>query len=124
MAKLKKPKPRQPPLESLMIAHNTVGATHSNKGDFEMQGIDRYQGENHNFKDHIGYDPSGSPISYRDVQLYNSAGRALPITRNNDGMRRREYHMLNNTMHQVYGFPDTDAGKAEYQKLKEKYDLE
>ena len=33
MAKLKKPKPRQ---ESLMIAHNTVGATHSNKGDLSL----------------------------------------------------------------------------------------
>jgi len=117
-----KKKPKN--LEGLKIAHNTVGATHSNKGDFEMQGIDRYQGENHNFKDHINYDPSGKPITYRDVQLYNSAGRALPITRNNDGMRRREYHMLNNSMHQVYGFPDTDAGRAEYKILKDKYGLE
>tara|TARA_R100001510_G_C7502170_1_gene105400 strand:+ start:187 stop:549 length:363 start_codon:yes stop_codon:yes gene_type:complete len=119
MAKLKKPKPRQPPLESLMIAHGT----HVDKPDFTMQGTGRYQGENHNFKDHIGYDPSGKPATYMDVPLYNDEGGALPITRNNDGMRRREYHLMNDSMHTVYGFPDSDAGKAEYQKLKEKYGL-
>ena len=113
-----KKKPKN--LDGLKIAHGT----HVNKADFQFQGIDRYQGDNHNFKDHVTFDPSGKPVTYRDVPLYNDSGRALPITRNNDGMRRREYHMLNNSMHQVYGFPDTDAGRAEYKVLKDKYGLE
>ena len=115
--KPKKPKARQ---DSLKIAHGK----HVNKGDFQLQGMERYHEGNHNFKDHIGYDPSGKPVTYRDVPIYNSEGGALPLHRNNEGMIRREYHMMNNSMHQVYGFPDTEAGRAEYQKLRDKYGLE
>ena len=110
--KSKKPKPRQ---DSLKIAHGT----HVDKPDYTLQGMGRYYEGNHNFKDHIGYDPSGNPITYRDVPLYNSEGGALPLHRNNEGMIRREYHMMNNSMHEVYGMK-----RSEYLKLKDKYNLD
>ena len=110
--KSKKPKPRQ---DSLKIAHGT----HVDKPDYTLQGMGRYNEGSHNFRDHIGYDPSGNPITYRNVPLYNSEGGVLGITRNNEGQIRREYHMMNDSMHEVYRMP-----REQYLKLKDKYNLD
>ena len=107
-------------VEDLKIAHGT----HVDKPDFQLpDGRDYYRDPKHNWQDHIGNAPSGKPILYRDVPLYNKEGKPLPIPRDNDGMVRQEYHEFNNSMHQVYGFPDTDAGRARYQELKKKYGI-
>jgi len=113
-------KKKKKKVEDLKIAHGT----HVEKADFKLpDGRDYYRDPKHNWQDHIGNDPSGNPILYRDVPLYNKEGKPLPITRDNDGMVRQEYHEFNNSMHQVYGFPDTDAGRARYQELKKKYGI-
>ena len=108
-----KKKPKN--LDGLKIAHGT----HVDKPDYTLQGMGRYNEGSHNFKDHVGYDPSGKPMTYRDVRLYNTEGGALPLHRNNEGMIRREYHMMNNSMHEVYGM-----SREQYLKLKDKYGLE
>ena len=105
----------------LKIAHGT----HVKEPDFQLpDGRDYYKDPKHNWQDHIGVDPSGKPIMYRDVHLYNEEGGLLPITRDNEGMIRKEYHQLNDSMHLLFGLPDTKAGKAQYQKMKEKYGWE
>ena len=105
----------------LKIAHGT----HVKKPDFQLpDGRDYYKDPKHNWQDHIGVDPSGKPIMYRDVHLYNEEGGLLPITRDNEGMIRKEYHQLNDSMHLLFGLPDTKAGKAQYQEMKEKYGWE
>ena len=114
MATLKTKKKPKNLLDGLKIAHGT----HVDTPDFTMQGTGRYNEGSHNFKDHVGYDPSGKPITYRDAPLYNSEGGLLGITRNNDGMARREYHMMNDSMHEVYGM-----SREQYLKLKDKYGL-
>ena len=114
MATLQKKK-RPQPQDGLKIAHGT----HVDKPDYTLQGMGRYNEGSHNFKDHVGYDPSGKPMTYRDVPLYNTEGGALPLHRNNEGMIRREYHMMNNSMHEVYGM-----SREQYLKLKDKYGLD
>ena len=109
----KKKKPKN--LDGLKIAHGT----HVAKPDYTLQGMGRYNEGSHNFKDHIGYDPSGNPVTYRDVPLYNREGGVLGITRNNEGMIRKEYHMMNDSMHEVYRMP-----REQYLKLKDKYNLD
>ena len=109
----KKKKPKN--LDGLKIAHGT----HVDKPDYTLQGLGRYNEGSHNFRDHIGYDPSGKPTTYRGVPLYNEQGGALPISRNNEGMYRREYHMMNDSMHEVYRM-----SREEYLKLKDKYGLD
>tara|TARA_Y100000114_G_scaffold130782_1_gene128732 strand:+ start:177 stop:524 length:348 start_codon:yes stop_codon:yes gene_type:complete len=110
----KKKKPKN--LDGLKIAHGT----HVKEADFQLpDGRDYYIDPKHNYQDHIGYDPSGKPVTYRDVPLYNREGGSLGITRNNEGMIRKEYHRMTNTMHEAY-----HMSREDYLKFKDKYGLE
>ena len=114
MATLQKKK-RPQPQDGLKIAHGT----HVDKPDYTLQGMGRYNEGSHNFRDRIGYDPSGNPVTYRDIPLFNREGGSLGITRNNEGIIRKEYHKMTDTMHEAYHMTRED-----YLKYKDKYGLD
>ena len=79
----------------------------------------QWSGEHDPLKDHVQYDPSGSPIMYDNVPLFNKDGKPLPTTRDNDGMKRKEYWERSGQPWVPLGFPPGEEGKKQYQKVIE-----
>jgi len=80
--------------------------------------------DQHRWREHVGIDPGGKDMTYQDVPLFNKDGKPLGITRNNEGMVRKEYWELMGQPWVLYGFPPGKEGETQYKKLlKEQPDL-